>query len=211
MKKSISIAVLVAVSGLAMTAGAQELNGLKAADVAARTEAAAPAIIPAPVPVAALQKTGAPANSAFDGKADVSKRAAADGAAGQAFMKEIFAVLASGPLPGGCSLDINSYTPSVFQPVTGDSLNVGIAKNGKHTDILMGGTASVSLEGAGKKYFYESIEAPGDGWISRREKNTFTLVTGAGGRTVSVSIELAREKTGPFGSGWNVTGAVVCR
>lgn len=157
MKKNISIAVMVMVSGLAMTAVAQGLNG------------------------------------------------------NFTLLKEISAILASGPLPGGCSLEVNAYRPSAFQPGTGDNLNVGISKKGEYTDILMVGMVQVSPEAAGKKYSYESVSCPSDGWIGRCEKSSFALVTGSDGGIVSVSIERAKEKTGPFGSGWNVAGAVVCR
>jgi hypothetical protein len=156
MKKNIRMAVIMAVSGLAMTVGAQELSG------------------------------------------------------DAVLLKEISAVLASGPLPGGCALEVNAFRASAFQPGTGDNLNVGIAKKGEYTDILMVGTARVTAEGSGKRYSYESVSCPSGTWDNRCEKNSFRMLTAADGGIASVSIERAKEKAGPFGSGWNVTGAVAC-
>lgn len=316
MKKNINIAVMVMVSGLAMTAGALELNGLKAADVTVLSEPAGLFQAAGPVPAEGGLKAAVPGNYEFYGKgysvwqaesrgkaeadlrgytsvlkengisvikAEVAETegylrakvsysgqevlfratgsaltlagasskmerevsslkgrgaviirseaykgkdewgsaggyvieyflaAASRGSSGQALMKEISAVLASGPLPGGCSLEVNAYRPSAFQPGTGDNLNVGIAKKGGYTDILMVGAAHLSPEAEGKRYAYESVSCPSDGWIGRCEKSSFTLVTGSAGRIISVSIERAKEKAGPLGAGWNVTGAVICR
>lgn len=316
MKKNINIAVMVMVSGLAMTAGALELNGLKAADVTVLSEPAGLSQAAGPVLAEGGLKAAVPGNYEFygkgysvwqaesRGKAEVDLRgytsvlkgnnisvitaevaeteghlrakvsysgqevlfratgsamtlagasskmerevsslkargavvirseaykgkdewgsaggyvieyfmaAASRGSSGQALMREISAVLASGPLPGGCSLEVNAYRPSAFQPGTGDNLNVGIAKKGEYTDILMVGTARVTTEASGKRYSYESVSCPAGNWDSRCEKNSFTLLAAADGGISFVSIERAKEKTGPFGSGWNVTGAVACR
>lgn len=140
-----------------------------------------------------------------------SLKAAASGASGQALMKEISEVLASGPLPGGCTLEVNSFRVSAFQPGTGDSLNVGIMKGGEYTDILMVGAAQAASSPGGRRYAYESVSCPSDNWVGRCEKNSFTLATDAGGRITSVSIERAKEKSGLLRGGWKVTSAVSCR
>lgn len=138
-----------------------------------------------------------------------SLKSAAAGASGQALMKEISTVLASGPLPGGCSLEVNTFGVSAFQPVTGDHLNVGIMKGGEYTDILMVGLARSAASAGGKSFSYESVSCPSDAWVGRCEKSSFTLSTGAAGRIVSVAIERARGAAS--GTGWKVTAAVSCR
>lgn len=129
----------------------------------------------------------------------------------QALMKDISAVLASGPLPGGCALEVNAFRASAFQPGTGDNLNVGIMKGGEYTDILMVGVAQAAASSDGMKYAYESVSCPSDNWVGRCEKDSFTLATDAGGRITSVSIERAKEKSGLLRGGWKVTSSVVCR
>ncbi len=140
-----------------------------------------------------------------------SLKAAAAGTSGRALMKEISEVLASGPLPGGCSLEVNAFRASAFQPGTGDNLNVGIMKAGEYTDILMVGVAQAAASSDGRKYAYESVSCPADNWGGRCEKSSFALATDAGGRITSVSIERAKEKSGMLGDGWKVTSSVVCR
>lgn len=140
-----------------------------------------------------------------------SLKAAAAGTSGRALMKEISEVLASGPLPGGCSLEVNTFGVSAFQPVTGDHLNVGIMKHGKYTDILMVGLAHSAASAGGKSFSYESVSCPSAAWVGRCEKDSFTLATDSAGRIISVSIERAKEKSGLLRGGWKVTSSVVCR
>lgn len=140
-----------------------------------------------------------------------SVKSSAAGTSGQALMKEISEVLASGPLPGGCSLEVNTFGVSAFQPVTGDHLNVGIMKHGEYTDILMVGLAHSAASAGGKSFSYESVSCPSDAWVGRCEKDSFTLATDAAGRITSVSIERAKEKSGLLRGGWKVTSSVVCR
>lgn len=140
-----------------------------------------------------------------------SLKSAAAGMSGRALMKEISEVLASGPLPGGCTLEVNAFRASAFQPGTGDNLNVGIMKGGEYTDILMVGVAQAASWSGGRQYAYESVSCPSDNWVGRCEKDSFTLATDAGGRITSVSIERAKEKSGLLRGGWKVTSAVSCR
>ena len=199
MKNTMNIAAMLVLSGLAMTAGAVELNGMKAVDLAVITEAGS------------VPPVSGPARAETARKAAVSDNSSRDKSS-QAMLAEISRVLASGPLPGGCSLEVNAFRTSAFQPGTGDNLNVGIMRGGEYTDILMVGLAEVAPAAGGRKYSYESVSCPGDGWLARPcEKNSFTLATGANGGIVSVSIEIAKKKDGLSGSGWKVTGAVVCR
>jgi hypothetical protein len=197
MEKNIIIAAMFVVAGLAMTAGAAELSGVKAADVAALSEAGG------------IPRVSEPAMAENHRKATVC--GTTRDRSMQALMKELSVVLASGPLPGGCSLEVNAFRASAFQPGTGDNLNVGIMKDGEYTDILMVGVAQAAASSDGRKYTYESVSCPSDNWVGRCEKNSFTLATDAGGRITAVFIERAKEKSGMLGDGWKVTSSVVCR
>lgn len=181
MKTNIGIAVMAVITGLAMSAAAAELNGLKAADVAAISMEAA-----IPVPDVKPAEGGASLKTASD-------------------------ILAAGGLPGGCALEMNSFRPSPYPPMSKDSLNVGIIKGGDYTDILMVGELRAAPVAGGMMYFYESISTEGADWVDHRVKSSFTLVAGTDGRVKSVSIEQARESNGLLGSGWKVTESVVCR
>jgi len=203
MKKNITVAVMAVIALMAVKAGAAELNGMKAGDVAVLAEAGSVPPVGEPARAEAVRQADPKAKTEADASRDRSP---------QAMLAEISKVLASGPLPGGCSLEVNAFRTSAFQPGTGDNLNVGIIKGGEYTDILMVGLADVSSAAGGRKYSYESVSCPGDGWLARPcEKNSFTLATNANGAIISVAIENAKAKDGLSGSGWKVTSAVVCR
>ena len=282
MKRTIGIAVVAVVAGLAMTAGAVELNAVKAGDISGMTVADTVAVpeaarnVPSKIvvtpttsnwqdtllvkfvkntgmdmvmhvldsvdlspveffdsgdgylvrvdikdalaPLRAAKATGFSVVETVQVNRTVyamleggSLKSAAVGTSGQALMKELSEVLASGPLPGGCALEVNAFRASAFQPGTGDNLNVGIMKAGEYTDILMVGVAQAAASSDGRKYAYESVSCPSDNWVGRCEKDSFTLATDAGGRITSVSIERAKEKSGLLRGGWKVTSSVVCR
>ncbi|OGR64442.1 MAG: hypothetical protein A2X31_03870 [Elusimicrobia bacterium GWB2_63_22] len=282
MKRTIGIAVVAVVAGLAMTAGAVELNAVKAGDISGMTVADTVAVpeaarnVPSKIvvtpttsnwqdtllvkfvkntgmdmvmhvldsvdlspveffdsgdgylvrvdikdalaPLRAAKATGFSVVETVQVNRTVyamleggSLKSAAVGTSGQALMKELSEVLASGPLPGGCALEVNAFRASAFQPGTGDNLNVGIMKGGEYTDILMVGVAQAAASSDGRKYAYESVSCPSDNWVGRCEKDSFTLATDAGGRITSVSIERAKEKSGLLRGGWKVTSSVVCR
>lgn len=221
MKRTIGIAVVAVVAGLAMTAGAVELNAVKAGDISGMTVTETAAVPEAARSVSSkTMVTPATANWQDTLQVDQpvyamlesgSLKSAAAGTAGRATIKELSLVLASGPLPGGCSLEVNAFRASAFQPGTGDNLNVGIMKGGEYTDILMVGVAQAAASSGGRQYAYESVACPSDNWVGRCEKDSFTLATDAGGRITSVSIERAKEKSGLLRGGWKVTSAVFCR
>jgi len=66
MKNTVNIAALLVLSGLAMTAGAVELNGVKAADVAVITEAGSVPPVSGPARAETARKAAVSDNSSRD-------------------------------------------------------------------------------------------------------------------------------------------------
>lgn len=146
--------------------------------------------------------------SGSKGRGNVLSRAA-EVPAQKGTLKAINGILAAKPLPGGCSLEVNSYRSSYY----GESLNVGILRTGDFTGILMSGEASVVPGTEGVVYRYESVSTAGAGtvWADHRIKNVFELRIAASGEISSVAIENYKEKKNFLGqAGWRKVEAVTC-
>ena len=148
MKKNISITVMVVVSGLAMAAGAagaQELNGLNAAEVAASVGTLT---VPAP---------SAPVNAE---RAAVSRSVMPKGVPAVHLLR-MSSVLAAGRLPGGCSVENNDFRPAPHFPMGDDTLNLGITSGGRYMDMLLVGDVQYREDGRSETFRYESVSAQG--------------------------------------------------
>lgn len=195
MKKNIGMAVLVIIAGLAVTARAQELNGLKAADVA---DSAGTLIVTAPsAPV--------PAEPAAAPKSAMPKGAPA------VHLLRMSSVLASGRLPGGCVVENNDFRPAPHFPMGDDTLNLGITSGGRYMDMLLVGDVQYREDGRSETFKYESVSTQGADWADHKVKNVLELRMENGSPVAFTMVKYKESKNLFGGTSWKETDSMVCR
>ncbi len=123
-------------------------------------------------------------------------------------LKAISEIMAAGPIPEGCVLEVNAFNSSPFA----ENLNIGIIKGGAFTDILMSGDVPVISADGSYKYEAVSTEGAGVMWQDHRVKNVFELRLGIGNSVAFVTIEKYKETKNIFGKAeWKKTSSVTCK
>lgn len=195
MKKNITIAVLAVMAGLAVTAGAQELNGLKAGDVAASMETLT---VPAPSAPVNAEPAAAPKSVASKGVTAVH-------------LLRMSSVLASSRLPGGCSVENNNFRPAPHFPMGDDTLNLGIARGGRYMDMLLVGDVQYREDDRSETFRYESVSTQGADWVDHRVKNVLELRVENGSPVAFTMVKYKESKNLFGGTSWKETDSMVCR